>query len=162
MFSVLTGLNGIGKSSILKYIKRYTDRVVSETFISKQKKFADLNRNNRKITFTTFCNVKTLYVDHNEAADIDKNKLKQAQTIDDSKDSKISIMKLIDTKIMLDTLKNDLDGLSDFVTKKKFKYTRILHNVDFKLSTHENDATQIQISDLSSGENLARERGGQA
>jgi len=156
MFSILTGLNGIGKSSILRYIKRCSGRVVNEIFTTKQKKFADLNRNNRKITFTTSCRVKTLLVDHNEAIDDDKNALKQliTQTADESKDSKISIMKLIDTKIMLEILKNDLDDLSAFVTKKKFKYTRILHNIDFKLSIDENNNSQIRISDLSPGENL--------
>jgi len=104
MFSVLTGLNGIGKSSILKYIKEFTDRVVNDKFITKDH-FADLNINQRssmQITFNTCCHVTTLLVDHNEAVEVNKttkiNSLIEMQlekTIDDSKDSKISIKKLI-------------------------------------------------------------------
>ncbi len=160
MLSVITGLNGIGKSTILKYVHQCVDKLVTvkgqdQIDLSVMEKIYGMN-------FSTNSRVKALLVDDNKARDQKSGNKPDSTNISDNK---ISIRKLSNTVELLTILKNELIDLSAFIKEKKFKYTRIYVSTETP-SNNENDNafssnmklanedTNIQISDLSSGENL--------
>jgi len=158
MLSVITGLNGIGKSTILKYVHQCVD----ELKIIEGKIDLSVMKETYGMTFSTNSRVEALLVDDNKArGQKSGNKLDSTNI----SDNKISIRKLSNTVELLTILKNELIDLSAFIKEKKFKYTRIYVSTETP-SNNENDNalssnmklanedTNIQISDLSSGENL--------
>jgi len=126
MFSVITGLNGVGKSTILKYIHKCSNYVNNEIFLGLPLTMADLNANKRGMTFSTSCFAMTLLVVDNTTVDVQQEPPRSEFFVDKNiLDNKISINKLTNTKTLLDILKNSLDDLNAFI-KKKTSNTRRL------------------------------------
>jgi len=154
-------LNGIGKSTILKYIQQCTYTVCTEIFVKgSSNTLADLNTNERGMTFSTCCLVQTLLVVDNKAVDMDEhqppltNVSKKSEDSENSKDNKIPINKLTNTEALLQILKNSLDDLNAFIKKKNFKYTISQEVSAVMILCNEKEDTTINISDLSPGEDL--------
>jgi len=132
MFSVITGLNGIGKSTVLKYIQKNVNDLMKEFFDGKQENLADLNSNtnNRKIRFSTNRAVEILLVADNKVTN-SNFQIPSYQSVESTiLDNQIPITIFTDTVKLLEILKNELNNLSTFFEEKEFKYTRIEFEVD--------------------------------
>jgi len=116
MFSVITDLNGIGKSTVLNYIKEYVAVIMSEFFgtHSGSCEFADLNSNDDGIEFLINRAVDVLLIVDKKVINIEQIN----QSVYSQNDSKIPITTYSDVIELLNFFKNELDDLSAFLKEK--------------------------------------------
>ncbi len=149
MFSVITGLNGIGKSTFLKYIKENVADIM-KSYSRTDQTTLGLFPNTVGIEISNNRFVEILLVADNSVIESNNKLLRTYQSVDSQNffDNKISIKTFSDHGQLLFNLQNELYELSAFFEQKKFKYTRIekVEGNDFVLSYKDMKPTNSNMS----------------
>ena len=179
MFSVLTGKNGAGKSSLLKFVSQRLEdfykndqnpadcELQSKYFRERKTKIIPLTlKINDKIE--TFGNLSYFaqFLENDEKYCFSKYShyydWRYTQNIIETR-NKASIYTFRTIETCLNYLRNDLENLNEFLNKQiEFKYKLIKEELDsetnnilfFRLFNREGDQEGVKIDDLSPGEHL--------
>ncbi len=173
MFSAITGLNGIGKSTILEYIFKLSlisnDTIHKyEPLLMRNGTFIRWNREPVQSTETyfykknkTFMNIIVVPEEVTDDCAFNKSNKPFDQALGPNRDHKISprIFKWTDMALRI----FEMNDFSNFLSKKGFKYNKVVENESSRKWSRKNQrkfslltdkGTAIDINDLSSGESL--------
>ncbi len=154
MFSVITGVNGIGKTSLLQHIKQMLEISYRNTVDFKGIIIIPILIEEHEKTKDSF------FFDQLIQEDLvyNLNKFKGSQLVDPSIRfkfrNKASIYSFKSVESCLSFLKKDIEELSSHLKKESFKYIQIKEKNNSYFLGREETNTEVNLANLSPGEKL--------